>query len=175
MLSKEEQLQELTGVQVDGKIDSWDYDRFLEFFRKVPTEKLVQSREWFQKNLPVEGFAAAARWIEIVHNPAKIDKLYQGKLKASARESIMELAVGDDDEAFYEALIRENVAKLDENRSSTQEVARLTQNINVFRSELREVRSRKPKKGTTLERVLVAAEMVQEKTKKGKKDAKKRK
>ena len=69
----------------------------------------------------------------------------------------MEVAVGDDDEVFYEALIRENVTQLNTSNISQQEVARLTQNINIFRKELREIRSRTPKKGTVLEKVLEKA------------------
>ena len=69
----------------------------------------------------------------------------------------MQISVGDDDEAFYEALIRENVQQLSTSNISQQEVARLTQNINIFRKELREIRSRKPKKGTVLEQVLEKA------------------
>lgn len=75
----------------------------------------------------------------------------------SKEEPIEDLATGDDDEAFYEALIRQNVSQLTRPNASPQEVARLSQNINIFRKELREIRSRKPKVGSTLEKVLAAA------------------
>ena len=42
---------------------------------------------------------------------------------------------------------------------SAQEAARITQNLNIFRKELHEIRSRKPKKGTVLEQVLKKAEI----------------
>ena len=133
-----------------------DYDEWLEFFRKQPAGMLAQF-ERLKNVIPTEGYAALKRWQEIIENPSKMDKLYQGRLKAENDKNIMEVAVGDDDEVFYEALIRENVQQLNTSNISQQEVARLTQNINIFRKELREIRSRKPKKGTVLEKVLEKA------------------
>jgi DNA-binding winged helix-turn-helix (wHTH) protein len=52
-------------------------------------------------------------------------------------------------------------------------VARLTQNINIFRKELREIRSHKPKKGTVLEQVLAKAAMPRKIEAPAKKQAKK--
>lgn len=135
-----------------------DYDQWLEFFRKQPAGKLSEF-ERLKNSTPTEGYAALKRWIEILENPSKMDKLYQGRLKAESDKNIMEVAVGDDDEAFYEALIKENVQQLNTSNISQQEVARLTQNINIFRKELRDIRSRKPKKGTVLEKVLEKAAM----------------
>ena len=140
------------------KSRSWTYDDWLDFFRKVPTDELLASQGELRK-MSVECYAAAVRWIDIIKNPAKMDKLYSARLKAESEAGIMDIAVGDDDEAFYEALIRENVQQLNGSNISAQEAARLTQNINIFRKELREIRSRKPKKGTVLEKVLEKAAM----------------
>ena len=145
------------GVKPPKRVADCTYDDFLEYFRRVPTASLVRFKDELEALLPVEGFAAVSRWLEIVDDPSKMDKLYQGRLKAESRESIMDLAVGDDDVAFYEALIRETVTKLDESRNSAQEVARLTQNLNIFRAALRDARSRTPKKGSVLEKVLLAS------------------
>ena len=138
---------------------NYTYDDWLDYFRTIPTKELMESKKYLAETLPVEGFAAASRWIEIIQNPSKMDKLYSARLKAKTEADIMEIAVGDDDEVFYEALIRENVQQLNTSNISQQEVARLTQNINIFRKELREIRSRKPKKGTVLEQVLKKAEI----------------
>lgn len=134
------------------------YDEWLEFFRQLPYGQLVEF-ERFKKQLPTEGYAALRRWMEIIEMPSKMDKLYQGRLKAENDKNIMELAVGDDDEAFYESLIRENVQQLNSGSTSPQETARITQNLSIFRKELRDIRSRKPKKGTVLEKVLEKAAM----------------
>lgn len=136
---------------------NYTYDDWLDYFRAVPTKEFLESKKYLAEMLPVEGFAAASRWIEIMQNPSKMDKLYSARLKAQSEADIMEIAVSDDDEAFYEALIRENVQQLNTSNISQQEVARLTQNINIFRKELRDIRSRKPKKGTILEQVLEKA------------------
>lgn len=172
-----EQLEGAFGVGTINDPAGFDYDAWLEYFRRVPAGKLLHSQGFLQELLPVEGFAAASRWIEIISYPTKMDKLYQGRLRAGQRESIMDLAIGDDDEAFYEALIRETVAKLDESNNSAQEVARMTQNLNIFRQELREIRARKPKKGTVLEKVLEQASKppkAPRNAKKGAKTAKKK-
>lgn len=144
----------ILGFELPSNPQQLTYDGWLDFFRSIPAGKLIEHIDELEAILPMEGYAAARRWQEIIDNPSKMDKLYQGRLSAENKKSIMDLAVGDDDEAFYEALIRENVAKLDESRNSAQEVARITQNLNIFRQELREIRSRKPKKGTVLEKVL---------------------
>lgn len=145
-------------LAIDQEITkNYTYDDWLDYFRQVPTKELLESKKYLSEVLPVEGFAAASRWIEIIQNPSKMDKLYSARLKAKTEEDIMQISVGDDDEAFYEALIRENVQQLNTSNISQQEVARLTQNINIFRKELREIRSRKPKKGTVLEKVLEKA------------------
>ena len=144
------------GVELPQGYKDFDYDTWLEYFRPIPprTLRMYEKRDDL---IGAEGYAALKRWIEIIENPSKMDKLYQGRLKAENDKNIMEVAVGDDDEVFYEALIRENVTQLNTSNISQQEVARLTQNINIFRKELREIRSRKPKKGTVLEKVLEKA------------------
>lgn len=152
---------------------SYTYDDWLDYFRQVPTKELLESKKYLSEVLPVEGFAAASRWIEIIQNPSKMDKLYSARLKAKSEADIMQISVGDDDEAFYEALIRENVQQLNTSNISQQEVARLTQNINIFRKELREIRSRKPKKGTVLEKVLEKASIPPKQKKPAKKQASK--
>lgn len=92
-----------------------------------------------------------------------------GNKKEDDKTDINSLAVGDDDEAFYEALIKENVAMLTRKNASPQEVARLSANINIFRKELSLIRSRNVKKGTTLAKVLEAAQKAPKKSTKAKK------
>lgn len=160
------------GGQIELPTKELDYDEWLEFFRRQPAGKLAEF-ERYKNQIPTEGYAALKRWQEIIENPSKMDKLYQGRLKAENDKNIMEVAVGDDDEVFYEALIRENVQQLNTSNISQQEVARLTQNINIFRKELREIRSRKPKKGTILEKVLEKAQNPPKSKKPAKKKASK--
>lgn len=144
-------------ITIPKEAKNYTYDDWLEFFRAIPTTILLDQQEDFKKKIPVEGYAALSRWLEIIDNPSKMDKLYQGRIKAQNTADIMEIAVGDDDEAFWMALIRENVSQLNSSTSSPQEVARLTQNLGIFRDKLHEIRARKPKKGSTLEKVLAAA------------------
>lgn len=142
------------------------YDDFLDEFRKYSANDLEHLSSEFRANLPAEGYAAYMRWREILENPSKIDKLYSARLKANSEADIMEIAVGDDDEEFWKALIRENVRQLNSSTVSPQEAARLTTNIGIFRDKLKEVMSRKPKKGTVLEKVLEKAALPKQPAKK---------
>lgn len=146
-------------------LKEYSYNDWLDYFKRIPAGEFLVSSKMLKEKLPVEGYAAASRWVDIIQNPSKMDKLQSAKLKDKMGADIMEISVGDDDEAFYEALIRENVQQLNTSNISQQEVARITQNINIFRKELREIRSRKPKKGTVLEKVLEKAEIKQKKPK----------
>ena len=145
-------------ISIPKDSDSYDYDSWLDYFRKLPISDLKRMDGECANTIPTEGYAALKRWLEIVDNPSKMDKLYQGRLKAQQDKNVMDLAVGDDDAAFYEALIKENVDQLNSGNVSPQEVARLSQNINIFRKELREIRSRTPNKNTKLAKVLEALE-----------------
>lgn len=141
-------------VKLPKNFKEFNYDQWLDYFRGLPISSLNAMDRDLKQVIPTEGYAALKRWLEIIESPSKMDKLYQGRLKAQQDEDVMELAVGDNDEAFYEALIRENVTQLNSGNVSPQEVARLSQNINIFRKELREIRSRRPNKNTKLAKVL---------------------
>jgi hypothetical protein len=140
------------------KTKNYRYNDWLEYFGQLPAAELQKSQEELADTLPSEGYAALMRWLEIFENPSKMDKLSQGRIKAQKEASIMEVAVGDDDEAFYMDLIRKNVSELE--GASPQEVARLSQNINIYRKQLQEIRSHKPKANSTLSRVLKAADLM---------------
>lgn len=132
------------------------YNDWLEYLRQFSAAELRESEAELQNTLPAEGYAALARWLEIFENPSKMDKLSQGRIKAQKEADIMEVATADDDEAFYMELIRKNVAELE--GASPQEVARLSQNINIYRQQLQEIRSHRPKAGSVLEEVLALAQ-----------------
>ncbi len=139
--------------------EKYDYDDWLEFFRLVGPHKTITHIDWIQENIKDSyGYAAARRWLEIFQEPSRMEKLYKARLDKKNEEDIMDIAIGEDDEAFYESLIRQNVSQLNSSSTSPQEVARLTQNINIFRKSLHEIRSRRVKKGSVLEKVLIAAE-----------------
>lgn len=157
------------------KTSNYDYDDWLEFFRLVPAFTLINDQDELAPLLPSDGYAALMRWIDIFESPGKMDKLYRGRLDAKQEEDILSVAVGDDDVAFYEALIKKTASQMSSTSVSQQEMARLSQNMNVFRKELREIRSRSVKAGTVLDRILKAAAEPQKKpaAKKPKKAVKK--
>lgn len=143
-------------IKIDNKkTKNYRYNDWLEYFAQIPANDLRDSQEKLGETLPGEGYAALMRWLEIFENPSKMDKLSQGRIKAQKEANLMEVAVGDDDEQFYKDLILKNVSELE--GSSPQEVARLSQNINIYRKQLQEIRSHKPKANSTLSKVLAAA------------------
>lgn len=135
-----------------AKSKNYSYNDWLDYFKLIKADELLASEDELKK-LPVEAYAAARRWIDIIENPTRMDKILQGRLDVKNQNDIMETAIGDDDEAFYSRLIQQNVAQLCASNTSPQEVARLSQNINIFRRELREIRSHRPSKDTTLGKV----------------------
>jgi hypothetical protein len=138
---------------------NFDYDAWLEFFRtKTSAGVLIDNIDTLKYKINPDGYAALMRWLEIFESPSRMDKLYKGRLDKEQTDNIMDIAIGDDDEAFYKALIRKNTIQLNSSSASQQEVARLSQNINIFRKELKAIRSRKPKEGSVLDKVLKAAE-----------------
>lgn len=154
--SLENALKDHLGVKPSGKVADWRYDDWLNYFREVPARNLRQGKDFLETNIKGEGFAAASRWLEIYDNPKAIDKLYRGRLRAQQEETLVDLALADDDEAFYEALIKKTALEISECTGNTNEIARLTMNLRVFKKELREIRSRKVKKGSVLEKTLLA-------------------
>lgn len=90
---------------------AYDYDDWLELFRKVPAAQLRENIEWIEQNVPSDGYAAAQRWLDIFDHPAKMEKLYKARIDSQNEEDIMDIAVGDDDELFYESLIKKNTAQ----------------------------------------------------------------
>lgn len=81
-------------IKVELPKKELDYDEWLEFFRKQPAGRLSLF-ERLKNEIPTEGYAALKRWQEIIENPSKMDKLYQGRLKAENDKNIMEVAVGE--------------------------------------------------------------------------------
>lgn len=152
---EEELIQE--GISLEGT-EKYDYDDWLEFFRLLNPRLILDNIDWIEENIPnSDGYAAARRWLEIFQEPSRMEKLYKARLDKQQNEDIMDIAIGDDDEKFYVSLIRQNVSQLQSSSTSPQEVARLTQNINIFRKSLHDIRSRQAKKGSVLEKVLNAA------------------
>ena len=174
-LDLKRRLEDTLGCKIQGQPEKYSYDDWLELFRKVPAARILTSKSWLNENLPVEGFAAASRWIEIIGSPTKMDKLYRGRLRAQTQESLVDLALDDDDEKFFEALIKKTAMEIDECTGNTNEIARLSMNLRVFKNELRDIRSRKPKEGSVLDRVLKTLETPKPEPKKATKPKKKRK
>lgn len=153
----EEGLKTLLGIEVTPKqIREFTYNEWLDCFRSVPTAKLLNSTDWLQENLPIEAYAAAARWVEIIGNPHRIDKLLQTKLDQEEEEDLINLAVGDDPEAFQIALVKRTAKEL-KNAATSQEVARLSMNLKLFQRDLAEIRSKRSKKGSLIEKIMNAS------------------
>lgn len=153
--------------------ESGNYDDYLEYFKTITPNQLRQLMKTGKDSMPIEAYAALSRWAEIVGSPSKIEKIRRTKMAQDIEQNINEIAVGDDDIRFYEALIQQNVRQLNSTSVSQQEVARLTSNINIFRKELRMVRSRTVRKDTVLSRIIDQADDIKPKPVKKKTSKKK--
>lgn len=142
----------------------FDYNDWFKFFQRVNAGALEDNQEVLKRQLPGDGYAAMCRWLEIFEKPDKMEKIYKAKMNQDQEREIIDKSVGEDDEAFYEALIKKNATDLSGDNISPQEVARLSANIDNFRTKLREIRSRKPKKGTRLAEILDMANSPTKKT-----------
>jgi hypothetical protein len=134
-----------------------DYNDWFTFFQKLPANMVSDNQDDLKTKIPSDGYAALCRWIDIFENPSKMEKISKAKMDEDNESNIIELATGEDDEKFYVGMILEAAKQLNNSGTSPQEVARLSANINIFRKELREIRSRKPKAGSVLDKVLTAA------------------
>ena len=102
-----------------------------------------------------------------------MDKIIKAQVDEGRQSDLIDLAVGEDDEAYYEGIIKEIAIQMNSSGTSPQEFARLAANMNIARKELREIRSRRPKKGTKLDSILTKiAEIDQKSTKTVAKSAK---
>lgn len=157
--------------------ESGNYDDYLDYFKTITPNQLRRLMKTGKDGMDIEAYAALSRWAEIVGSPSKIEKIRRTKMARDLEQNINEIAVGDDDVAFYEALIQQNVQQLNSTSVSQQEVARLTSNINIFRKELRTVKSRTIRKDTVLSRIIDQVDGVKQKPikkKPAKKSVKKR-
>lgn len=146
--------------------DKYDYNDWFQFFQKQPATFLLNNQQDFQDNLPADGYAAFCRWLDIFENPVQMEKIAKSKMENDQTSDLLDLAVGDDDEKFYVGIIRDLTSQIMDKNISPQEFARLSANLIKARDNLREIRSRKPKNGTVLAKVLEAAKIAPTKPKK---------
>lgn len=144
----------------------YDYNDWFQFFQKQPATFLLNNQQDFQDNLPADGYAAFCRWLDIFENPVQMEKIAKSKMENDQTSDLLDLAVGDDDEKFYVGIIRDLTSQIMDKNISPQEFARLSANLIKARDNLREIRSRKPKNGTVLAKVLEAAKITSAKPKK---------
>ena len=157
-----------------GGTDEYDYNDWFQFFQKQPATFLINYTQDFQDNLPADGYAAFCRWLDIFENPIQMEKIAKSRMENEQSDDKLELAISDDDEKFYEAEVRDLVAQRSDKNNSPQEYSRLSALIMKARDNLKEIRSRKPKEGSTLANVLSAAAKNREKIAKKKIVAKKK-
>lgn len=165
--------QQESSVIDRSKTKDFDYNDWFAYFLDLPARKLLDNRETIADELPAVGYAAFMRWMDIFENPSKMDKIIKAQVDEGRQSDLIDLAVGEDDEAYYEGIIKEIAIQMNSSGTSPQEFARLAANMNIARKELREIRSRRPKKGTKLDSILTKiAEIDQKSTKTVAKSAK---
>lgn len=154
---KEEEEKESVPIDLSKHTKSTYNDWFI-FFQKRSKAENLKIEDWAVDNLPSDGYAALRRWLEIYSNPSQMDKIAKAKMEDDNIDDLLKLAIGDDDEKYYLAEIESLFRQLHGSGVSPQEYARLSALMAKARDGLRQVRSRKTKKGSVLEKVMEKAD-----------------
>ena len=140
--------------ELNIKIDTLDsYDNALNFFKKLPFNKLKSLAKTAADTIPTESYSALLLWREIVANPTKISKFHKsGLTSANGEKSIVEVAKGDDILATLEAIRNKIAERID---GGSDDMARLTQQLRDITHQIADERRKLgPSKDTELGKLI---------------------
>lgn len=128
-----------------------DYDEWLNYFKKLPVSEVKQLAEIGESVLTAEAYSALARWVDIVENPSRIDKLHQSGLsKAKGEKTIAELANSNDKLGVLYAIRSEIAEKLDKGTGARDTAALAKEMANIMDLITEAERRQGPSKDTKL-------------------------
>lgn len=134
-----------------------DYDGWLNYFKTIPASHIRILARTGQDILGAEGFAALARWIDIISNPGRIDKIHQAgltKTKAKGAKSIAQLAAKNDRLGVLMAT-RDKIAEKLEKGAGARDTAALARELTEVMTQIADYEKRLgPKKATVLGKLL---------------------
>lgn len=134
-----------------------DYDGWLNYFKTIPASHIRILARTGQDVLGAEGYAALARWIDIISNPGRIDKIHQAgltKARGKGAKSIAELAAKNDRLGVLEAT-RDKIAEKLEKGAGARDTAALARELTEVMTQIADYEKRLgPKKDTLLRQLL---------------------
>ncbi len=166
----EEWFLDLNGNQVSALTHRWitanvlrdlpeldNYDDWLNYFKKIPPQKIQELARVGGGILSTEAYAALTRWADIIKSPHRIDKIYQAGLTRShggEKKSITELAQANDKLGVL-YVIRDQIAEKLERGTGARDTANLAREMSEILDQItEEERKRGPKKETLLASLL---------------------
>ena len=134
-----------------------DYDGWLNYFKTIPASHIRMLARTGQDIIGAEGFAALMRWIDIISNPGRIDKIHQAgltKTRAKGKKSIAQLAAKNDRLGVLEAT-RDKIAEKLEKGAGARDTAALARELTEVMTQIADYEKRLgPKKTTMLGQLL---------------------
>jgi hypothetical protein len=133
------------------------YDEWFNYFKDLPAMTIRMLFRTGQDILPTEAYAALARWVDIVSNPARIDKIHQAAMSrkgGAAEKSILQLARKNDRLGVLMAT-RDQIAEKLEKGAGARDTAALAREMTEIMTQIADYEKRLgPKKTTKLGKLL---------------------
>lgn len=111
-----------------------DYDSWFNYFKDLPASQIRMLSSTGQDFLPAEAYSALRRWIDIISNPHRIDKIHQAGLSnangSDKKKTIAQLALDNDRLGVLKATRDKLAEKLDKgagNRDTSLLVREMTE------------------------------------------------
>jgi hypothetical protein len=133
-------------------VDQQNYDGWLNYFKKIPVSHIRILVNTGQDILGAEGYSALTRWIDIISNPGRIDKIHKAGLTGSAAngKTITELALANDRYGVLKA-IRDQLASKLQNNPGNRDTADLSKQLTEVMTQIADYERRlAPDKKTVL-------------------------
>lgn len=110
--------------------DQKNYDGWLNYFKKIPVAHIKILLTTGEDILGAEGYAALTRWIDIISNPGRIDKIHKAGLTGSPndKKTITSLAASNDRHGVLCA-IRDQLASRLQNNPGNRDTADLSKQL----------------------------------------------
>lgn len=144
-----------------------NYDEWLNYWKTLSPNKLKLLSKTGLDILPTEAYSALIRWMDIMNNPARIDKLHQSGLTnpklGKNQKSIVELALSNDRLGVLKAT-RDQIAEKLQKGAGARDTAALAREMTEIMTQIADYEKRQaPKRSTKLGALLQDAESIKRK------------
>lgn len=135
-----------------------DYDAWFNYFKDIPASQLRLLSSTGQDFLGGEAYSALRRWLDIISNPHRIDKVHQTGLTNpagnSSKKTIAQLALENDRLGVLTAT-RDKIAEKLDKGAGARDTALLTREMTEIMTQIADYEKRLgPKKETKLGQLL---------------------